>query len=221
MNQQIESINAIKSLIDTNKQQIKLLEAELKKLELSLPTLTVQFSEKVSFNFVTNYAKHYPDNKINLDIYQSKCRNDLLRVLFDNNTDSDVYNFIYAGDKPSMKQGYELMRMLKEIYDIANSTEEKERIELVYNKILAKNMYFANFMNCGDNLTEDILNDFLEFIKIIKDCTITTLDINSETIVLTYLVKNKLAYTEVYNKIREVFNQQAYKKLMYLYSIKE
>lgn len=202
----MNQLNLLNDLISSTKQQLTLLEAEVSRLENTLSMLTVVFSNGIEHKFRTDYSKYYANNAITLSkIYSSKCRLELLDILFAKTTEttSVTYNYIYGNEIMPMKHGYELMRMIASIYSAAIDNEEKERIKCIYNKILAKNMYIANFMNCGGNLTEEMVKDLIVFIEILDKCVLVRSCLSVDFNALNYLMKNKLPYDKVYDIILE------------------
>lgn len=211
-------IEAIKSLINTSEQQTKLLKAELKRLEELTPKLTVRFSARNTYVFKTDYVKCYPGGTIDLStLNHTQNREELLNILFGSNTNNNVYKAIYDNLGFSIAGGYQALRLLRDIYHIANNAAEKERIKVVYDKVLAKNMYVVNFKDCGNNLTENIIAELKRFYDIIKHNVSgdPIEDINA----LSYLVKNKLAYIEVYDNVLVHVNKWLSADYACMYSI--
>lgn len=202
MNNRINQIEAIKSLISTSEQQTKLLKAELQRLEDSIPKLTIHLGQNKTYVFKSEHVNCYSGNIIDLKtIYHNKIREELLYVLFNGNSVSDTYKYIYGNGKLSLISVYEMLKVLKIIYQNAIEVNEKERIKAVYNIVLAKNMYVVNFMNSRDAMTEVIIKEFTRFYKDIYDRFKDTPNIGADLSTLLYLVNNKLSYTEVYDKI--------------------
>lgn len=220
-NKQIDQINILKDLISTAKKQVSLMEDEVKRLEESLPKLIVTFSDGIEYKF-SNYTSCYKDNTLSLHkIYSCACRRELLYILFDNETGSDTYNYIYGDGIMTMKQGYELMRLLKGIYSAALNTTEKERIKMVYDKVLAKNMYIADFINCDGNPTKEIVKKLQLFIDVIDKCVIVRSCLSSDLTALHYLLISKLPHKDVYDIILEKLKKWMGDQYTCLYSITE
>lgn len=219
-NNQIEAINAIKNIIETNEQQTKLLKTELRKLEDSIPKLTIHLGIEDTYVFKTKHINCYPENIINMMlVYHSKNTKELLHILFDNDNTSDTYEYIYNDVECPIFITCEILGLLRKIYHIANEVNEKERIKKVYNIFLAKNMHIINFVNNRNNLTEDIIIKFMDFCEYISWHTANSSIVHEGSHVLLYLVKNKLAYAEVYDKVMIEVKEWISGYYAYMYTI--
>lgn len=218
---QINQIEAIKNLINASEQQTKLLKNELERIENNLPKLTVYLGKNNIYAFKTAYSGCYPNNVINLQfLNHNEIRKDLLDVLFGNNTKKDVYKAIYESMAFTTLTGYNTLRLLREIYYVTTNADEKERIKTVYDKVLAKNMYFVDFKDRGNDLTENIVAGIKRFHEnVIEGNNLDNKCIKDDLTALTYLIKNKMTYTEVYNKILSHVNRWISNDYACMYSI--
>lgn len=199
----MEQIKIIQELIANNKRQTEILEKQLKKLRDGLPSLTIYIdNEKLIYK--TSYADKYNNKQIDLPkSYLHTTRKEIFDVVFSQDTTCNSYNVIYGNQCYDYKDAYYALSTLRKIYDSAIIYDERYRIKTIYNIVLAKHMFVANFIN-SEALTKQIIDDFVGFYKLDCICLDGKPDINTQLSILSYLVDNNLPHKELHIKLIEL-----------------
>lgn len=149
----------ITDIIKNYEEQIKILKKELGENEVEM-ILTISGVELV---FDYDNASAYSECTFS-GFYLNDERKELLNILFANKKTGTVYDYIYGPSKWNMDTSYDLCRIITHMYSKVTDTDEKTRLMLIYNKIIAKNEVLIRFRD-NDELTVDDLEELLTVIK--------------------------------------------------------